>query len=139
LTNQLRYETSPLASDSELNDLFASAWPNHIERPFQNVLNQSLAYVCAYSGNKLVGFVNIAWDGGKHGFILDATVRKAFQRTGIGAELLRLAANVAASHGLEWLHVDFEPHLEGFYQLTGFRKTNAGLLQLEGQLNSDAL
>jgi GNAT superfamily N-acetyltransferase len=130
LTSQLRYETSPIVSDSQLNDLFASAWPNHIERPFQNVLNQSLAYVCAYSGDKLVGFVNIAWDGGKHGFILDTTVRKVFQRTGIGAELIRLASNVAASHGLEWLHVDFEPHLEGFYQQAGFRHTHAGLLHL---------
>jgi hypothetical protein len=29
-----------------------------------------------------------------------------------------------------WLHVDFEPHLEGFYRGCGFTPTPAGLIRL---------
>ena len=32
--------------------------------------------------------------------------------------------------GAEWLHVDFEPHLTGFYRSCGFRLTKAGLIKL---------
>lgn len=33
--------------------------------------------------------------------------------------------------GIEWVHVDYEPHLEGFYRKTcGFGPTPAGLLRL---------
>ena len=32
--------------------------------------------------------------------------------------------------GVEWLHVDYEPHLEGFYRGCGFRHTAAGLLHV---------
>ena len=32
--------------------------------------------------------------------------------------------------GCQWLHVDYEPHLEEFYQGCGFRPTLAGLMHL---------
>jgi len=40
------------------------------------------------------------------------------------------AVRVARERGAEWLHVDFEPHLEGFYRACGFRPTEAGLIRL---------
>jgi hypothetical protein len=36
-------------------------------------LHASLAYVCAYQGEELIGFVNLAWDGGINEFLLDTT------------------------------------------------------------------
>jgi hypothetical protein len=35
----------------------------------------SLGWVCARNKDELVGFVNVAWDGGAHAFILDAIVK----------------------------------------------------------------
>lgn len=106
------------------------AWDGHTSTDWAPILGRSLAYVCAWSGAALVGFVNLAWDGGIHAFVLDTTVHPAFQRRGIGAELVRHAAGVARERGIHWLHVDYEPHLEGFYRGCGFTPTLAGLLRL---------
>ena len=128
--DEIEYKIEPELTDSELNNLFASAWENHAERKFGPVLERSLTYVCAFVGSRLVGFVNVAWDGGVHGFILDTTVHRDFQRKGIGAEMMKRAAKIAAERGIEWLHVDYEARLHAFYCGCGFRKTEAGLLNL---------
>lgn len=124
------YRVNPAASDGELNSLFAAAWPAHVTADFEPMLKHSLAYVCAYGGDKLVGFVNLAWDGGIHAFLLDTTVAPAWQRRGIGRELVRRAAAEAQARGMHWLHVDYEPHLDAFYRSCGLRPTMAGLLRL---------
>jgi len=129
---KIEYSIGPHVSDRELNGLFASTWENHTPREFGPVLARSLTYVCVYDGPRLVGFVNVAWDGGVHGFILDTTVDRDYQRMGIGTELIAHAAEIAADRGLEWLHVDYEPHLGVFYRGCGFRETQAGLLSLRG-------
>ena len=128
--NEIEYKIEPELSDRELNELFSSAWENYSERKFQSVLEKSLTYVSAFDGSCLVGFVNVAWDGGIHGFILDTTVHPEFQHRGIGSELMRRAARISAERGIEWLHVDYESHLDAFYVGCGFRKTVAGLLNL---------
>ncbi len=122
---------NPPLSGAPLNELFSAAWPEHRERDFSPVLARSLAYLCAYSGDRLVGFVNIAWDGGIHAFILDTTVHPDFQRRGVGSQLVRAAAAAARERGVVWLHVDYEPHLEQFYRGCGFVPTLAGLLRLD--------
>ena len=65
----------------------------------------------------LVGFVNVAWDGADHAFLLDPKVRPDHQRRGIGTELVRRAALHAKRAGCEWLEVDFDEDggLEPFY------------------------
>ncbi|MFB7617197.1 GNAT family N-acetyltransferase [Kitasatospora sp. NPDC056181] len=79
----------------------------------------------------LTGFVNVAWDGGAHAFLLDTVVATAARHTGVGTGLVAVAADGARAAGCEWLHVDFEPHLRAFYlDACGFRSTDAGLLRL---------
>jgi hypothetical protein len=42
-----------------------------------------------------------------------------------------VAVERARAAGCEWLHVDFEDHLRGFYfDACGFTPTNAGLIEL---------
>ncbi len=124
------YKVSPPVTDRDLNELFSSTWPDHRPGSFANVLSRSLATICAYDDDLLVGFVNLAWDGGVHGFILDTTVAPAFQRRGIGSHLIELAKQIAADNQLEWLHVDFEPRLGQFYRSCGFTPSEAGLYRL---------
>ncbi len=133
---QIEYVTAPPVDDTELNTLFASAWDDHRSRPFKPVLERSLVYVCAYDGDRLVGFVNIAWDGGKHAFVLDPTVHHEYRRRGIATKLLDIAASRTAERGCEWLHVDYDPHLEPFYRQCGFRHAQAGLLNLRERRRS---
>ena len=95
-------------------------------------LNQhSLGWVCARDGSALVGFVNVAWDGAKHAFILDTVVSKDVRRQGVGSKLVAVAGDHARVGGCDWLHVDFEDHLRSFYfDQCGFRATAAGLIAL---------
>jgi GNAT superfamily N-acetyltransferase len=128
--SEIQYRISPPVDNKSLNTLFAAAWPNHQTSNFSQVLTHSLVYICAYDGEWLVGFVNVAWDGGIHAFLLDTTVHRDMQRQGIGIELVKRAADEARQRGIEWLHVDYEPHLEGFYRQCGFQTTLAGLMNL---------
>jgi GNAT superfamily N-acetyltransferase len=92
----------------------------------------SLGWVCARDARRLVGFVNVAWDGAVHAFLLDTMVARDARRHGIGRELVRLAIVGARDAGCAWLHVDFEPHLRTFYlEACGFRPTEAGLIDLK--------
>ncbi len=127
----ISYQISPVVTNNELNALFANAWEKHLTWDFLSVLKYSLLFVCAYHGTRLVGFVNVAWDGSQHAFILDTTVDKEFHRHGIGTQLVKHAAESAKERGVEWLHVDYEPHLQSFYEGCGFRHTPAGLINLK--------
>jgi len=124
------YAVSPAVTNVDMNALFAASWPNHREVDYAPELAHSLLYVCAHAGDRLVGFVNVAWNGGIHAFILDTTVHPDFQRRGIGVRLVRGAADAARLRGMEWLHVDYDPHLDAFYRACGFEPTLAGLMQL---------
>jgi ribosomal protein S18 acetylase RimI-like enzyme len=99
---------------------------------WDRVRSHSLGWVVARApGSTLVGFVNVAWDGGDHAFLIDTKVRPDHQRRGIGTELVRIAARHAKEAGCEWLEVDFEQHLASFYyEACGFRPTPAGLIRL---------
>jgi GNAT superfamily N-acetyltransferase len=129
----LAYRVSPRLTNDELNALMAAGWQEHARRDFQPVLKRSLAFVCVYQEARLIGFVNLAWDGGEHAFILDTLVHPEFRRRGIGRELVMRAVGEAGGRGLKWVHVDFEPHLRSFYERCGFRDTAAGLIRLKGR------
>jgi GNAT superfamily N-acetyltransferase len=135
--NEEQRDTQPISlrinapvTNDELNALFAAAWPDFDRRDFDPILRRSLAYVCAYHAEHLCGFINLAWDGGIHAFLLDTTVHPDLQRRGVGRRLVEEATMVARSRGIEWLHVDFEPHLHAFYAGCGFQPTEAGLIHL---------
>lgn len=116
--------------NAELNALRDAAWERVGDQDWQPILRRGLGWVGATDGDRLVGFVNVAWDGGVHAFLLDTTVHPDYQRRGIGQALVREAAAMARERGAEWLHVDFDDDLAPFYQACGFRPTAAGLLDL---------
>ncbi len=128
----LQYLLNVPVTNLQLNDLFASSWSGHRWKDFEPVLEHSLGYICAFRGGELVGFVNLAWDGGVHAFVLDTTVHPVFRRRGVGRRLVELAVDVARKQRIEWVHVDFEPDLRSFYEACGFHRTDAGLLHLVG-------
>jgi len=125
-------EARPVLTDVALNTLFAAAWPEYQERAFGPILARSLAWFGATRGGELIGFVNVAWDGGDHAFLLDPTVHPDHRRRGLGLALVRAATRAAAEGGAEWLHVDYDAGLEPFYTAAGFWPTPAGLIRLAG-------
>lgn len=132
MSEQIVFRIRAPIGNEELNELFSASWHGHRWRDFRRTLRHSLTHVCAFAGGRLVGFVNLAWDGGVHGFLLDTTVHPAWRRRGVGRRLVAEAAAAAGDHGLQWLHVDYVERYEGFYRACGFRPTSAGLIRLDG-------
>lgn len=122
--------SDPFPGDMDLRALWLSAWEDFGPDSFAPILARGIGHVGAYENDQLVGFVNVAWDGGVHAFILDTTVHKDFQRLGIATKLLYRATEIARDRGAHWLHVDFEPHLTTLYRAAGFGPTAAGLKRL---------
>lgn len=122
----------PIADD-EMVDLVRSFGGQDEPGWWDRIRPRSLGWVSARTtGGTLVGFVNVAWDGGDHAFLVDTKTRAADQHRGIGTELVRHAADGARAAGCTTLHVDFEPaDLAAFYiEACGFTPTNGALLDL---------
>lgn len=130
----VRYEWRGEFANAAVNGLHAEAFGHRVlagDDWYGQVRRHSLGWVCAWDGEELVGFVNVAWDGSVHAFILDTMVSAAAGRQGVGTKLVAVATDEARRAGCEWLHVDFEDHLTGFYfDACGFTPTNAGLIAL---------
>jgi GNAT superfamily N-acetyltransferase len=127
----VRYQRQPALDNRQLNELSGVCWNARSDNDFVQVLTKSLGYIGAFDGDLLIGFVNIAWDGNEHAFMLDTMVRPEFQRRGVGTELVREAISLCREAGVTWLHVDFEPHLSTFYlKACGFTPSSAGVMKL---------
>jgi len=117
----------------ELNALHAECFDHGVldDDWWGQVNRHSLGWVCLRSSGDLVGFVNVAWDGGVHAFLLDTLVTASMRRRGFASLIVQEAAGRARAANCEWLHVDFDAHLRDFYfGACGFRPTDAGLIQL---------
>ena len=120
-------------ANGELNALHAECFEHAVldDDWWAQVNRFSLGWVCLHQAGRLIGFVNVAWDGGVHAFLLDTAVTPSLQRQGHATRLVREAIAQARAAGCEWLHVDFDPHLRGFYRdACGFTPTEAGLVRL---------
>jgi len=130
----IRYRWRGAVTNAALNALHAEGFghPVRAEDVVSRLQRHSLGWVCATAEDAgLVGFVNVAWDGGTHAFLLDTLVASSHRRRGIGRALVRAAAEHARGAGCAWLHVDFETPLRDFYvRSCGFTPTAAGLVAL---------
>lgn len=134
MSDRLSFRVRFPVQDVELSLLHSRAFamPGSAVVPWSNRLRRhSLTWVGAFAEDALVGFVNVCWDGGSHAFLLDTAVDPSYQGRRIGVELVRVAAEAVRAAGCEWLHVDYESHLQPFYESAcGFMPTAAGLLHL---------
>jgi GrpB-like predicted nucleotidyltransferase (UPF0157 family)/predicted N-acetyltransferase YhbS len=122
-------------SDQAVCDLHAKAFRSRAD-PYRwrRARPLSLGWVTAHDGELIVGFVNLAWDGDRHAFVLDLAVIPGHQHRGIGRRLVARARAEARAAGCDWLHVDYEPDLAEFYTRCGFAPTTAGLQHLRDPL-----
>lgn len=130
---KLRIEWRGDFDNQELNALHAEAFAHAILEIdwTSQVKAHSLGWVIARDAGELVGFVNVAWDGDIHAFILDTTVSASRRRQGVGTQLIAVAAAEARAAGCEWLHVDFDKEHRPFYlDACGFKAVSAGLMAL---------
>ena len=124
--------------NDEVNELHAAAFGTRVfaadEWDWTSLTaTHSLGWVTARDDGRLVGYVNVVWDGLVHAWLQDTMVLPDHHRRGIGRMLVDQAVGGARAAGCEWLHVDFDDDLRDFYfGACGFTPTNAGLIALQG-------
>ena len=128
----VEYEWRGELTDAEMVELVESHGGRAEVGWWDRIRPHSLGWVTARRDGLAVGFVNVAWDGGDHAFLIDTKTRASEQHQGIGTELVRIATEQARAAGCEWLHVDFGEELSPFYfGACGFRPAAAaGLIHL---------
>jgi GNAT superfamily N-acetyltransferase len=84
-------------TNAELNALHAEGFGHRLlDDDWQGKVNRhSLGWVCAREDGQLAGFVNVAWDGGVHAFLLDTLVTARVRRRGVGTKLVAVASDGA--------------------------------------------
>lgn len=130
---QTRYQWRGDFTNDEANALHADAFEHaRFEDDWRTLVTEhSLGWVTARDGDRLVGFVNVIWDGLVHAWIQDEMVSPESRHRGIGVRLIEVARDEAKAEGCEWLHVDFDDDLQPFYlDAAGFTPTNGGLIDL---------
>jgi len=132
MSQPIEYRWRGPVTDAEMVALVTAHGGRAAAGWWDQIRPHSLGWVTARQPDgALAGFVNVAWDGGDHAFLLDTKVATGNQRQGIATALVDHAARHAKAAGCEWLHVDFEEHLARFYiGACGFRPTAAGLIHL---------
>lgn len=140
MTDLVEYQWRGDASDEELVALVEAHGGRSEPGWWDQIRPYSLGWVTARltdsavssaTNGALLGFVNVAWDGGDHAFLIETKVASDYQRRGIATALVSEAVQQARAAGCEWIHVDFEERLAPFYfDACGFRPTAAGLIRL---------
>ena len=99
----ITYKTNPPLTSADLNALFSAGRHAPETSDWQPVLDHSLVYLCAYDGERLIGFANVAWDGRAHAFLLDPRVHPDLRHNRIGTQLVRASglAVIIATHNMD--------------------------------------
>jgi GNAT superfamily N-acetyltransferase len=133
----ITYEWRGAFSNAEVNELHAEAFETRVfdgdEWNWSELVHRhSLGWVVARYNERLVGFVNVVWDGLVHAWIQDTMVAQEKRHSGVGTGLVRIARDRVREARCEWLHVDFDDRLTSFYiDGCGFAPTNAGVIALQ--------
>lgn len=122
---------SPSAVDlSQLNQLFTRVWgapkPN-----YEQVLGRSFAWVMVYRDGKLLGFANVAWDGGPNFFLLDVSIDpSSADEDKIFTDMIEAAVQRCRKEGGS-MRVDApEELLKSYFQPLGFKPVSAAVINL---------
>ena len=123
-------------TNQEVNELHAEGFDTRVfdesEWNWKELTtSHSLGWVTARRDDRLVGFVNVLWDGFAHAWIQDVMVTQTERHQGVGVNLVHASRDRATEADCDWLHVDFDDHLRSFYyDACGFVPSNAGLMRL---------
>jgi predicted N-acetyltransferase YhbS len=110
-----------------LADLRESVGWDRAEADWPKAYTRYDTTVAAYDGEQLVGWAALLSDAAQHAFLIDVIVHPAWQRRGIGREVVRRGVGVVVAKGVRIVHVDFGKELTPFYEGCGFELGTAGI------------
>lgn len=122
----LRFELSSALTGLQLADLRQSVgWDRHDDK-CDRALAASYCYATCFDAELLTGFVNVISDGLLDALICNLLVHPAYQKRGIGTQLVKIVLTKLKQDGVAGAGVLFEPHLAPFYQRLGLRVIQGG-------------
>lgn len=124
------FQINPAVSADAINALRAAVGWHGLEHDYPAALSGYWAYIGGFDeAGKLVAWCAILSDGVRHAVLIDVIVHPAWQRHGVGRELVRHAIGHCLAHGITIIHVDFLPERAAFYEQCGFRIGMGGIYQ----------
>lgn len=116
-----RYETYQA---EEVLALYSSVgWTNYTRAPLmlQEAFNHSLKILAAYDDEQLIGIIRVVGDGYSVVFVQDLLIHPAYQRRGLGRQLLNaILTDYEAVYQLHLMTDDTE-ETKLFYEALGFQ------------------
>jgi len=134
--NQVDFRWRGAFSNLEMHALHAEAFNTRLydesEWNWEDLCAQhSLGWVVAREDDRLVGFVNVVWDGLVHAYLEDMMVAADARHRRIGVGLVHAARDATRASGCEYLHVTFDEDRRPFYiDACGFAPYGGGLMDL---------
>ena len=115
---------------AEVREIFRGAnWRAYLkdDAALARAFAQSLYLLGAFDGDRLTGFVRCVGDGEHIAYVQDLIVSEAFQRRGIGTELLTRAMEKFAHVRMVTLITDAQDECaNAFYRKMGLKAYDAG-------------
>jgi GNAT superfamily N-acetyltransferase len=123
MTMDLRYTTDIPPRDQFYALFQTTGWNDTYQltaEEYAHVLQASWHMVCAYDGEKLVGFGRMVSDGIVHAMIYDMIVDPAYQGQGIGTEILARLVEYCRSLRIRDIQLFCARGKRLFYEKNGF-------------------
>lgn len=118
----------PPVSVQAIADLRTAVGWNRADEDYPRALQGYWTYIGGFTAEGiLVAWCAVVSDGVRHAILLDVIVHPDYQRQGVGLRLVRAAVEYCLAHGVDIIHVDFEPHNIVFYEKCGFRTGLGGI------------
>ena len=99
--------------------LVNQVWPNDYDVKQTEEALAATMNITAYDGEKLVGCLRILTDGYFFGTITELLILPAYQKQGIGSQLIQLARE----HAPTIVYFGSQPGVEAFYEKNGCQKS----------------
>lgn len=114
--------------DKILNLYNDVGWSAYTEKPniLKKALENSLLIISAWEGAQLLGLIRLVGDGFTIIYIQDILVLEAFQRKGIGRQLIEKALETYPNVRQNVLMTDDTPKTRTFYGSCGFNACDDG-------------
>lgn len=117
----IRYEFDTPISAAALADLRQAVGWNRMARDLADPRLRNTFHLCAFDGSSLVGYAAVISNGVTDAYIQDVMVHPAYQRQGIGTQLMERILTRLQTDGLYMVSVIYgDEALRPFYEKFGF-------------------
>ena len=132
----IRYEFDAPVSPAAIADLRQSVGWNRMQRDLADPRLHNTLQLCAFTENRLIGYVAVVSNGVTDAYIQDMMVHPDYQHQGIGRELMQRTLDRLRTDGIYMVSVIYgDAELRPFYERFGFFTMLCGQMELRPEQN----